>query len=105
MQNSSPNQSVKLLLASGDVKKVGDETVRGEKTTHYAGTVNVTDLAAKSSHLTASQLADLEQAVHPGRHHDGGRRHLGQRQGPAGQGGLQGRVVERHDVLHDVLQR
>ncbi|MFF1598017.1 hypothetical protein ACFVYV_11040 [Streptomyces mirabilis] len=61
MQNSSPNQSVKLLLASGDVKKVGDETVRGEKTTHYAGTVNVSDLAAKSSHLTASQLADLKK--------------------------------------------
>lgn len=61
MQNNSPNQSVKLLLASGDVKKVGDETVRGEKTTHYAGTVNVSDLAAKSSHLTASQLADLKK--------------------------------------------
>jgi hypothetical protein len=61
MQNSSPNQSVKLLLASGDVKKVGDETVRGEKTTHYAGTVNVSDLAAKSSHLTASQLADMKK--------------------------------------------
>ncbi|MFF2509708.1 hypothetical protein [Streptomyces sp. NPDC058086] len=61
MQNNSPNQSVKLLLASGDVKKVGDETVRGEKTTHYAGTVNVTDFAAKSSHLTASQLADLKK--------------------------------------------
>jgi hypothetical protein len=61
MQNNSPNQSVKLLLASGDVKKVGDETVRGEKTTHYAGTVDVSDLAAKSSHLTASQLADLKK--------------------------------------------
>jgi hypothetical protein len=61
MQNSSPNQSVKLLLASGDVKKVGDETVRGEKATHYAGTVDVSDLAAKSSHLTASQLADLKK--------------------------------------------
>jgi len=61
MQNNSPNQSVKLLLASGDVKKVGEDTVRGEKTTHYSGTVDVTDLAAKSSHLTASQLADLKK--------------------------------------------
>lgn len=61
MQNNSPNQSVKLLLASGDVKKVGEETVRGEKATHYAGTVDVSDLAAKSSHLTASQLADLKK--------------------------------------------
>ncbi|PKT72979.1 hypothetical protein CW362_10690 [Streptomyces populi] len=61
MQNSSPNQSVKLLLASGDVKKVGEETVRGRRTTHYAGTVDVSDLAARSSHLTASQLADMKK--------------------------------------------
>ncbi|MEU6274200.1 hypothetical protein ABZ871_17610 [Streptomyces populi] len=61
MQNSSPNQSVKLLLASGDVKKVGEETVRGKRTTHYAGTVDVGDLAARSSHLTASQLADMKK--------------------------------------------
>jgi len=61
MQNSSPNQSVKLLLASGDVKKVGEETVRGKRTTHYAGTVDVSDLAARSSHLTASQLADMKK--------------------------------------------
>lgn len=61
MQNNSPNQSVKLLLASGDVKKVGEEKVRGEQTTHYAGTVDVSDLAAKSSHLSAGQLADLKK--------------------------------------------
>ncbi|MFJ5271329.1 hypothetical protein [Streptomyces sp. NPDC088358] len=61
MQNNSPNQSVKLLLASGDVKKVGEEKVRGEQTTHYAGTVEVSDLAAKSSHLSAGQLADLKK--------------------------------------------
>ncbi|MEU9140303.1 hypothetical protein AB0D33_30865 [Streptomyces sp. NPDC048404] len=61
MQNSSPNQSVKLLLASGDVKKVGEETVRGKRATHYAGTVNVSDLAARSSHLTAGQLSDMKK--------------------------------------------
>ncbi|MGW3914295.1 hypothetical protein ACWEBX_22635 [Streptomyces sp. NPDC005070] len=61
MQNSSPNQSVKLLLASGDVKKVGEETVRGKRTTHYAGTVDVGDLAARSSHLTGSQLSDMKK--------------------------------------------
>ncbi|MFD8738901.1 hypothetical protein ACFV06_28895 [Streptomyces sp. NPDC059618] len=63
MQNSSPNQSVKLLLASGDVKKVGEETVRGQRTTHYAGTVDVSDLAARSSHLTASQLAGMKKQL------------------------------------------
>ncbi|MET8283879.1 hypothetical protein ABZV80_01315 [Streptomyces sp. NPDC005132] len=61
MQSSSPNQSVKLLLASGDVKKVGEEKVRGKQTTHYAGTVDVSDLAARSSHLSAGQLADLKK--------------------------------------------
>jgi hypothetical protein len=60
-QNSSPNQSVKLLLASGDVRKVGEETVRGARTTHYAGTVDVADFAARSSHLTARQLADMKK--------------------------------------------
>lgn len=63
MQNSTPNQSVKLLLASGDVKKVGTESVRGQETTHYSGTVNVADLAAKNSNLTASQLAGLKKQL------------------------------------------
>ncbi|MEU9283263.1 hypothetical protein AB0D57_00705 [Streptomyces sp. NPDC048275] len=63
MQNTTPNQSVKLLLASGDVKKVGEETVRGENTTHYSGTVNVADMATKNSNLTESQLADLKEQL------------------------------------------
>lgn len=63
MQNTTPNQSVKLLLASGDVKKVGEETVRGEKTTHYSGTVEVADLAEKNSGLTEKQLADLKKQL------------------------------------------
>ncbi|WP_406332256.1 hypothetical protein [Streptomyces sp. NBC_00203] len=63
MQNTTPNQSVKLLLASGDVKKVGEDRVRGEQTTHYSGTVNVADLATKTSNLSASQLADLKKQL------------------------------------------
>ncbi|MFF6993843.1 hypothetical protein ACFY93_02585 [Streptomyces sp. NPDC008313] len=63
MQNSTPNQSVKLLLASGDVKKVGEEKVRGQNTTHYSGTVNVADLADRTSSLSASQLADLKKQL------------------------------------------
>ncbi|MGX9888673.1 hypothetical protein [Streptomyces sp. NPDC002276] len=63
MQNSTPNQSVKLLLASGDVKKVGTESVRGQQTTHYSGTVNVADLASKNSNLTASQLDGLKKQL------------------------------------------
>ncbi|MFH8468859.1 hypothetical protein [Streptomyces sp. NPDC017991] len=63
MQNTTPNQSVKLLLASGDVEKVGEEKVRGEDTTHYSGTVDVADLAGRSSSLSARQLADLKSQL------------------------------------------
>ncbi|MGY6024840.1 hypothetical protein [Streptomyces spinosirectus] len=63
MQNTTPNQSVKLLLASGDVRKVGAEKVRGVDTTHYSGTVDVADLAGKNSSLTASQLAGLKKQL------------------------------------------
>src|SRR5690348_1876184 len=63
MQNTTPNQSVKLLLASGDVKKVGEATVRGQHTTHYAGTVSVADMAAKASNLTQTQLDQLKKQL------------------------------------------
>jgi len=63
MQNTTPNQSVKLLLASGDVKKVGTEKVRGVNTTHYSGTVDVADLAGKNSSLSAGQLAGLKKQL------------------------------------------
>ncbi|MFR0364219.1 hypothetical protein [Streptomyces sp. MCC20] len=63
MQNTTPNQSVKLLLASGDVRKVGTEKVRGVEATHYSGTVDVADLAGKNSGLSAGQLAGLRRQL------------------------------------------
>lgn len=45
LHNTAPVQPVKLLLASGDVRRAGTETVRGERTTHYSGTVEVAALA------------------------------------------------------------
>ncbi|GHI05644.1 hypothetical protein AQI88_10605 [Streptomyces cellostaticus] len=63
MKNTTPNQSVKLLLASGDVKKVGEEKISGVDATHYSGTVNVADLADKNSNLTADQLAGLKKQL------------------------------------------
>jgi hypothetical protein len=50
MRGTTPNQSVKLLLSSGDVRKVGEETVRGRAATHWSGTVaadDVTDAGLK----------------------------------------------------------
>ncbi|MEU3409958.1 hypothetical protein ABZ760_01540 [Streptomyces sp. NPDC006658] len=63
IQNATPNQSVKLLLASGDVKKVGEEKVSGVQTTHYSGKVNVADLADKTSNLDADQMAALKKQL------------------------------------------
>ncbi|WP_328480244.1 hypothetical protein OHS71_17100 [Streptomyces sp. NBC_00377] len=63
MQNTTPNQSVKLLLASGDVREVGEEKVRGQRATHYSGTVDVADLAQKNSGLDRSQLDDLKKTL------------------------------------------
>ncbi|MGI5377476.1 hypothetical protein ACQEV2_25195 [Streptomyces sp. CA-251387] len=39
MRGTAPHTSVKLLLSSTDVRKVGEETVSGERTSHYSGTV------------------------------------------------------------------
>ncbi|EPH39877.1 hypothetical protein ABT390_17400 [Streptomyces aurantiacus] len=63
MQNSTPQQSVKMLLASGDVKRVGEEKVRGVNTTHYSGTVDVAELAERGSGLSESQLADMKSQL------------------------------------------
>ncbi|MER6783231.1 hypothetical protein ABT330_00980 [Streptomyces sp. NPDC000658] len=63
MTHTTPNQSVKLLLASGDVRQVGTEKVRGRDTRHYAGTVEVADLARQNSNLSRGQLDDLKKTL------------------------------------------
>ncbi|MFI2629801.1 hypothetical protein ACH5A2_05340 [Streptomyces collinus] len=56
MRSTTPNQSVKLLLSSGDVRKVGEETVRGRSATHWSGTVAAADVtdAALRKQLTGA---------------------------------------------------
>lgn len=64
MQNSTPGQAVKLLLASEDVEEVGQEEVRGVQTTHYSGTVDVAELArASSKTMSEQELSDLEDQL------------------------------------------
>lgn len=63
MQNTSPSQGVNSLLASGEVKEVGKEQVRGVAATHYSGTVDVAELTAKTSKLDARQLAALKKQL------------------------------------------
>lgn len=60
LQHNNPTQSVRMLLASGDVKKVGTEDVGDESATHYSGTIDVADFTSKSStSLTKQQLDDF----------------------------------------------
>ncbi|MEU7579681.1 hypothetical protein AB0B50_18965 [Streptomyces sp. NPDC041068] len=61
MQNTTPNQSVKMLLASGDVKRVGEEKVRGTQATHYSGTVDIADFTAKSADLDKGKMSELKK--------------------------------------------
>ncbi|MFB7914120.1 hypothetical protein [Streptomyces sp. NPDC056061] len=63
MQSAAPNQGVRSLLASGDIKKVGEEDVRGVSTTHYSGTLDVAELTGKDSGLDDKQLAELKQQL------------------------------------------
>lgn len=63
IQNSTPEQGVKSLLASGDVKKVGQEDVRGVPATHYSGTVDVAALTTKNSNLDAKQLTEFKEQL------------------------------------------
>ncbi|MFD8261545.1 hypothetical protein ACFV19_22000 [Streptomyces griseoluteus] len=63
MRNTTPNQSVKMLLASGDVRRVGTERVRGARATHYRGRVRVADLAGRDSGLSARELAGLKRQL------------------------------------------
>ncbi|WP_121748637.1 hypothetical protein [Streptomyces sp. E2N166] len=39
MRKTTPHEAVKRLLASDDVREVGEETTRGRRTTHWTGTV------------------------------------------------------------------
>ncbi|WP_217245512.1 hypothetical protein [Streptomyces sp. AC602_WCS936] len=39
MRGTTPDRTVKRLLASDDVRRVGEETTRGRRTTHWTGTV------------------------------------------------------------------
>ncbi|MDN0193698.1 hypothetical protein [Streptomyces sp. S.PNR 29] len=63
MRNTTPNQSVKLLLASRDVRKAGEEEIRGRHTTHYSGTVDVADLTAPDLKKRFEQAGVTTQTV------------------------------------------
>ncbi|WP_260867250.1 hypothetical protein [Streptomyces sp. SAJ15] len=64
MQNTDPARAVQLLVATGKVKSMGEEKVRGIDTTHYTGTVKVADLAKmQSKDLTEQDLKSLQEQL------------------------------------------
>ncbi|MFF7342912.1 hypothetical protein ACFZA4_03820 [Streptomyces antimycoticus] len=64
MQNNNPSRSVELLLATGKVKSVGSEDVKGVKATHYTGTVKVSEIAKmQSKELSQSDLDALQKQL------------------------------------------
>ncbi|MGW1205964.1 hypothetical protein [Streptomyces cyaneofuscatus] len=63
VQNSTPEQGLKALLAAGDVRKAGQDDVRGVPATRYSGTVDVAELTGRNSALDAGQLAALKERL------------------------------------------
>ena len=65
-KNTDPTSQLQPLLASGDVHKVGTETVDGVQTTHYAGTVDPAtafDSSQAAKNLTSAQIAQLKSTL------------------------------------------
>lgn len=67
MRGTAPHTSVKLLLSSTDVRKVGEETVGGEHTTHYSGTVHVEGTTTQTVDIWVDDRDLLVKKVEKGR--------------------------------------
>jgi hypothetical protein len=62
LNQSDPSQALDFLQgASGDFHEVGSEDVRGEPTTHYAGTIDLAKVAADAPPDVAEQYRKLAQ--------------------------------------------
>ena len=68
-RNENPTTQISALLASKEVTKVGTETVQGQQTTHYSGTLNANDVldnSAQTSQLSSSQITALKSMLQSG---------------------------------------
>ncbi|MFC9932013.1 hypothetical protein [Streptomyces sp. NPDC127190] len=62
MRQADPTLSVRLLIASGDVDRVGTQRVGGAATTHYTGTLDVDRMAAlRGRGLSPEDAAHLKE--------------------------------------------
>jgi len=55
-QQVNPAEQTKMLTASKDVRQVGTETINGVKTTHYSGSMTLSEAMAKLDAKTRQQL-------------------------------------------------
>ena len=67
MRGTAPHTSVKLLLSSTDVRKVGEETVSGERTAHYSGTVRAQGATEQTVDIWVDDRDLLVKKVEKGR--------------------------------------
>lgn len=68
-KNSDPTQQLQPLLASGNLHKVGTETVDGVQAEHYAGTLDpatALDSSFAAKNLTPDQIAQLKSLMKAG---------------------------------------
>lgn len=63
MRTATPHESVRLLLASGQVTETGRERVRGGRATRYTGTVDVADLIRRGTGRGADRTADVGERL------------------------------------------
>ncbi|WP_335978289.1 hypothetical protein [Streptomyces sp. CA2R106] len=64
LDEGNPTRTVDIVLASPDVRAVGQETVRGVPATHYRGTLDVATVTRQSTpHLTAAQFQAVRQQL------------------------------------------
>jgi hypothetical protein len=63
LKQANPAMAVRMLISSGDVRKVGRETVRGVTTTHYTGTLDVAKLIATKQGLTPDDVKFLKKRL------------------------------------------
>ncbi|WP_030773776.1 LppX_LprAFG lipoprotein [Streptomyces sp. NRRL F-2664] len=62
-QGQNPADTVDGLSAAKDLKKVGDETIDGRRTTHLSGTVSVDELRSRSAASTPEAKERQEKNV------------------------------------------
>ncbi|WP_315975478.1 hypothetical protein [Streptomyces nigrescens] len=64
MNNNNPTRAMELLIASGKVKAVGKEDVRGVQASHYTGTLSISELTRmQSKNVSETDMKALEQQL------------------------------------------